>query len=135
MKISAFLNARIKLIGSRQYLETGLILVIFSLLLFLKLPLFWLIHIAIFLSGLLMILPVIFRPVAFVLLMAGEVMGNFMSRLILTLLFFLIITPVALFRRAVGKNDLHLRDFGSNEESVFENRDHVYVPEDLEYPF
>ena len=135
MKIINSLIVRIGLISKRQYLETGVILVVLSLLFFLKFHFLWLIHISIFLSGLLIVWPVIFRPFALLLLMAGELMGNFMSRLILILLFFLIITPIAILRRAIGKNDLHLRDFGRNEESVFENRDHVYVPEDLEYPF
>ena len=58
-------------------------------------------------------------------------------RAFLIFLFFLIVTPIGLFKRFILKKDsMHLKDFkNSNLKSVFKNREHIFVSSDIENPF
>ena len=58
-----------------------------------------------------------------------------MSKVVLTLTFFLVLTPTALFRRLCGKDTLRLRCFGRDQSSVFRVRDHTFTPADIEQPY
>jgi len=58
-----------------------------------------------------------------------------MSRVVLTLAFFLVLTPVALLRRALGHDPMRRKGWKAGSASVFETRDHTYTAEDIERPF
>lgn len=63
------------------------------------------------------------------------VLGAVMSRVILTLLYYLVLTPVALFARAIGKRFLDTR-FRNGSESYWEHRDQEgQSPSDSERQF
>ncbi len=79
--------------------------------------------------------PVLFRPFAFVWLNFSHVLGSIVSRIILTLEFFLLVIPIGLIRRAMGKDTLALKKWKKGEESVFVARDHLYQPDDLKNPY
>jgi hypothetical protein len=65
----------------------------------------------------------------------SDALGFIMSRLILTLIFFLILTPVALVSRLLRKKDLMRKKIDSNISSYFEIRNHEYKPRDLMDPW
>jgi len=65
----------------------------------------------------------------------GTVMGFINLRIILSILFFIIVTPVGLLRRLAGKDSLRIRQFKKGRGSVMVNRDHVYTREDLLHTF
>ena len=55
------------------------------------------------------------------------------SRILLTLIFFLILTPIALFRRLLnGNRELNLKN---DKDSLFVVRDHQYEGKDLKNPW
>lgn len=65
----------------------------------------------------------------------SHLLGSVMSRVILTLVFFLVVTPLALLRRAFGHDPMRVRAWKAGTGSVFETRDHEYTPEEIERPF
>ncbi len=72
-----------------------------------------------FLLGL--VLPVFLKPVFILFSYLGMVMGWIMTRVILTALFYLVITPIGLFSKLVRKRFLELRLF-PKAESYWINR-------------
>ena len=62
----------------------------------------------------------------------SEGLGFVMSRVLLTVIFFLILTPLGLISRLLGKNDLILTP---SEPSFFKVKEQVYTKEDLEHPW
>ena len=79
--------------------------------------------------------PRLFQPSAFVWLSFSGVMGAVMSRLLLFIVYFVIVTPTALLRRAAGRDTLLLRQFKSGEESVMVERNHKYSGRELLRPY
>lgn len=69
------------------------------------------------------------RLIAWLWLKLGDGMGYVMSRLILSLVFFLFLLPLALIYRAVKKDPLGLK---KDKNTFWKNRDHRYLPKDLE---
>ncbi len=79
--------------------------------------------------------PRIFAPVAVVWLGVSHVLGRVMSTLLLTAVFVLIVTPIGILRRAMGKDSLRLRAFKRGSESAMQRRNHVFSGADLERPY
>jgi hypothetical protein len=82
-----------------------------------------------------MIVPRIFAPVAVIWLGLSRLLGTVISKILLTIVFFVLVVPVGLFRRLIGKDALQLKKFGRGEGSVMTNRDHLYGPADVEKPY
>ncbi len=64
----------------------------------------------------------------------AKVLGFINSRIILSGIFFLILTPIALLSRLFSKDRMQLKRLKKGE-SYFKNRDHEYGPEDFENPW
>jgi hypothetical protein len=79
--------------------------------------------------------PPFFRWFAFLWLNFSRLTGGVVSRVIMTLEFFLLVLPVGLIRKAMGKDALALRKWRQGDESVFVVRNHLYRPEDLRNPY
>lgn len=56
-----------------------------------------------------LIVPVILKPIYLIWMMFAVILGWFMTRLILSLLFYLVITPIGLVLRVLGKDLLNLK--------------------------
>ena len=82
-----------------------------------------------------MIVPQIYRPIAVVWLGLADLMGAVVSRILLSIVFFAVVTPIAYLRRLLGKDSLKLLAFKASRESVMVERDHVFVGQDLERPY
>mgnify|MGYP003330419467 CR=1 FL=1 len=59
--------------------------------------------------GLGLIIPIILKPIYIVWMVFAVVLGWFMTRVILSLLFYVIITPIGLIMRAFGKDFLDIK--------------------------
>ena len=55
--------------------------------------------------------------------------------LLLTVIYFVIVLPVALFRKAGGNDTLKLRQFKKSNLSALIVRDHEFTREDMANPF
>jgi saxitoxin biosynthesis operon SxtJ-like protein len=82
-----------------------------------------------------MILPQIFRPVAVVWLGFSNLLGEIVPKILLSIVFFLVVTPIGLLRRLIGKDALKLRVFKGSQDSVMLERNHTFVGRDLEKPY
>jgi len=54
---------------------------------------------------------------------------------LLSILFFLVITPIGVLRRLFGKDSLKLRDFKASRDSATVERNHVFTAQDIEKPY
>ncbi|SHM45138.1 hypothetical protein [Mucilaginibacter sp. OK098] len=81
------------------------------------------------------ILPIVFYPFAVVWFGLSELLSIVSPAIILTLIFFLIVTPVGLIRRLLGKDNMQLKQFKKNRQSVMIDRNHLYTKSDLLHTF
>jgi len=82
-----------------------------------------------------MTVPQIYRPVAVIWLGLSDLLGAVVSRILLSIVFFFVVTPIGIFRRLIGRDSLKLRAFKAGKESVMLERNHTFVGKDLETPF
>ena len=79
--------------------------------------------------------PKVYRYVAVVWLGLSELIGTVVTRILLSIVFFAIVTPMGVLRRAIGKDVLKLRSFGASQESVMLRRNHTFTGRDIEKPY
>lgn len=82
-----------------------------------------------------MIAPSVYRPLALVWFALAEIMGRIASAVILSVLFFLVLSTMGGIRRLTGADPMHLKRWKSGTGSVFHYRDHRFEPGDLDDPF
>lgn len=120
---------------TKEARDTGLAMALLSLLAAWFWSVWELTGLALVLVLLSLIFPRVFRPLAGPWFALSRLMGEISSRIVLTLLFFLVVTPVGLLRRLCGADPLQLRQWHQGNASVMRRRDHLYLPEDLERPY
>ena len=79
--------------------------------------------------------PVVLTPLAKVWFGASHLLGAVMSRVMMTVVFFVVVTPVGVVRRLLGRDALRLREFGRGRGSVLTERDHHVTGSDLVHPY
>jgi len=82
-----------------------------------------------------MIVPNLYYPVAVFWFGFSTLLGSVISKVVLTLLYFLFVMPVALLRRIAGKDTLQLKQFKKSTCSVMVTRDIVFQAKDIEHPY
>lgn len=124
-----------KRVTKDQARDTGMAMVLLCLLLGLLTDTEWLFTLAVPVLVLTMTVPRLYQPVAVVWLGLSHLIGTVVSRVLLTGVFFVVVFPVGLIRRMLGKDSLQLREFGKGKGSVMRARDHVYAPADIDKPY
>ncbi len=82
-----------------------------------------------------MIWPRSFKTLAFIWFGFSKLMGSILSKVLLSITYFILVTPVGLLRRLIGADSLKLKEWKKNQQSVFRNRDHLFSEKDLKNPF
>ena len=82
-----------------------------------------------------MTLPQLYRPIAIIWLGFSDVLGMVVSKILMAIVFFLVVMPIGLLRRLLGKDSLQLKAFKAGTGSVMVNRNHTFTGHDLEKPF
>jgi hypothetical protein len=82
-----------------------------------------------------MIFPMFYYPFAIFWFGISGIMGSIASKVLLFVIYMIIVLPVALWRRLLGKDPLLLKGFKKSNASVMRSRKHVYEASDLEKPF
>ena len=82
-----------------------------------------------------MTVPQLYRPVAVLWLGLSHLLGTVVSKILLTLVFFGVVTPIGLARKLLGIDSLKLKDFKSCENSVMVIRNHIFTGKDIEKPY
>ncbi len=115
--------------------DTGMAMVLICLLLLLTGQRPWLIGVAITLLVVTMTRPQLFAPIAKIWFGLTHLLGSVVSFVILTLIFYVVVTPVAIIRRLKGADALQLKQWHRTTTSAFVEKEHTYVPSDLEHPY
>ncbi len=80
------------------------------------------------------IIPILLKPIYILWMTFAVILGWVMTRVILSLVFYLIMTPIGLLTRLLGEDSLALKK--SNSESYWNNRDRNYeTSQDYEKQF
>ncbi len=120
------------MISRRQNMEVGVVLALVLLIVGLvSKELLWC-RIAVPVLLLTVLAPVAYTPLSWLWLGFARLAERFFSTAMLALIFYLIVTPVALLRRWFSEDTLYLRHFKKDTESVFAVKDKTYKAEDLE---
>jgi hypothetical protein len=118
-----------------QSRDTGMAMVLLLMLALLKWGRNELLIAALIVHVVNMIVPQVFRPVAIAWFGLAHLLGAVASRVLMFVVFALVVTPIGLLRRALGKDSLRLRAFRSGDESVMMVRNHTFTAGDLEKPY
>ncbi|HEY2582247.1 MAG TPA: hypothetical protein VGI43_10575 [Mucilaginibacter sp.] len=81
------------------------------------------------------LLPIIFYPFAVLWFGLSELLSRLSPAIVLTIIFFLIVTPVGLLRRLLGKDTMRLKQFKKDKRSVMIDKNHLYTGTDLLHSF
>ncbi|MGQ9689145.1 MAG: SxtJ family membrane protein [Desulfobaccales bacterium] len=118
-----------------QARDTGLALTLLCLII----VYFWQAHrlvpLAMGLLVLTMVWPRAFQPLAGLWFGLAQLLGTVMSNVILTVLFFGLVTPIGLIRRLFGADTLQLKKWKKGQESVFMVRADLIQKQDLQAPY
>ncbi|GAB6038104.1 hypothetical protein JCM15519_26630 [Fundidesulfovibrio butyratiphilus] len=82
-----------------------------------------------------MVVPAVFKPVAKLWFGLSHLLGTVMSKVLLSLVFFLVLTPMGLLRKLFGKDSMQMRRFKKGDGSVFRVREHTFTATDIETPY
>lgn len=81
------------------------------------------------------LLPIVLYPLELIWFGIAKVLGTITSTLVLGLIFFVVVTPVALIRKLSGSDRLMLGRHWKRKLSAYIRRDHNYAPGDLINPY
>ena len=118
-----------------QARDTGLAMILILLLFVHFGRYYFLILPAIVILVLIMTWPAIFRPLARVWFGLSHFLGSIVSKILLTIIFLTVVTPVALLRRMSGADPMLLKKWKQDDDSVFIERNHTYSSSDLKKPY
>ena len=124
-----------KNVTKSQCKDAGLALVLILLLLALTTSQRYLLPAGIVLLVVTMTAPALYKPFARFWFVFSHTLGTLVSRVLLTVLFYLLVTPVGLLRRLFGKDAMQLKSWKKDRTSVFQSRDHLFTSQDLDQPY
>lgn len=115
--------------------DTGMAMVLILLVLgwLLKNDIYY--HIGIIVLIIDMIIPQLFKPLAYIWFGLALVLSTFVSKILLFIVFVLIVLPVAMLRKLARKDTLQLSKWKKGNGSVFKTRDHLYKGIDINKPY
>ena len=122
-------------ISKEQAKDTGMAVVLIFLLIGVFRQDFDFIKIAIIALIFTMTIPLIYKYLAVIWLGLSHLLGIVISKIVLSLIFFLVVTPVALIRRLMGYDTLKLKQFKNGSGSVMHTRDITFTKNDIDKPF
>lgn len=122
-------------VDKRKAYDTGLALVLILLLLELYAGNRLYLKIALPVLVVNMIFPLVFKPLAYLWFGLAQLMGTVASKVLLFIVYVLMVLPVGLIRRMVGKDPMRLMKWKKGTESVFSTRNHLYTASDIEKPY
>jgi hypothetical protein len=82
-----------------------------------------------------LIIPIVFYPFAAIWFWFSKILSAIGSRVLLTIIFFIVVTPVGLIRRILKKDSLKIDQFKKSKKSAMIDRDHLYTAEDFTNAF
>lgn len=124
-----------KEITAVEYRDTALALVFLCFLLWLFFASVWFLYLGMAILLLAMIMPKSMKYPAMVWLGFSHALGMVVSKIILGFTYFILVVPVGLVRRLMGKDSMRLKSWKNGEVSAFVTRNHHYDKDDLTNQF
>lgn len=124
-----------KELNTAQVYGSGLALILIFILLFMILEVSIFLHIGVALMVALLIWPKPFRYFGILWFAWGDVLGYVVSRIILTLIYFVVVIPVGLIIRKKIRFNMQISQFRKNNGSVFRTREYLFSEKDFSKPF
>jgi hypothetical protein len=122
-------------INSNEAKDTGLAIILILLIIeYIRRP-GWLTFSTMGVLILTMTWPAAFKPLGRIWFAFSHLLGTIVSKVILTLVFYLIVTPVGLIRRILGADPMKNKLWKNGDDSVLVTRDHLYSSEDIQKPY
>ena len=82
-----------------------------------------------------MVRPQVYKPLAKWWFALSNLLSRIVPRILLGILFYVMVTPVGLIRRMLGRDPLQLRKWKKGRESVLRERNHTLSAKDIINPF
>jgi len=82
-----------------------------------------------------LLIPMLFYPIAKLWFALGSLLGFISTKVLLSLIFITMLTPIGVIRKLIGKDSLHLKSFKTNKSSVLKVREHQFSADDLKTPY
>ena len=122
-------------ISKKQAADTGMAAVLILLLigLFTQNNLYYKIAIPVLVIN--MTFPMFYYPFAVIWLGFSHILGTVVSKIILTIVYIIMVMPLGLIRRLLGKDSLQLSEFKKDTRSVMKTRDYIFSSKDIEKPY
>lgn len=122
-------------ISKKQASDTGMAMTLILLLIgfFTKKVIYY--EIAIIALVIDMTIPMFYYPFAVVWLGVTTLLGEVVSKILLSVIYFVVLFPVSIIRQMMGKDTLDLKTFKKSNKSVMVTRDHLFVSKDIEHPY
>ena len=122
-------------ISKKQATDTGMAFVLILLLIgfFTQNDLYYKLSIPVLIIA--MTFPMIYYPLAVIWLGFSQLLGAIVSKIVLTIIYIVVVLPMGLFRRLLGKDSLQLSNFKKDKSSVMKSRNHDFLSKDIENPY
>lgn len=124
-----------KKVSLSQCRDSGLALVLINLILALAISPRYFLPIATAVLVVTMTAPGLFKPFAKFWFGLSHALGTVVSKILLTGLFYILVTPVGIARRVIGKDAMQMKAWKKAKTSVFHTRDHPFTRQDLDHPY
>jgi hypothetical protein len=128
-------NTSVMKLSETQCKDAGMAFVLLFLILNFSFPGGYWLFIATAILVITMCVPGIIKPFAKVWYYGTEFMGTYVSKLILFVVFYIVVTPIGLLRRLLKKDTLKLQEYKKGQKSVMDERNKIYKPGDIVKPF
>lgn len=115
----------------KQCVEFGLVAILVNISLSLYLHESYFVVISLILILITIIFPILFYPIAILWFGLSHIMGTISTKIIMTLVFFILVIPVGIVRKLMGKDSLRVNQFKKGTHSVMLERNHTYTNDDL----
>ncbi|MEZ5082533.1 MAG: hypothetical protein R2750_03665 [Bacteroidales bacterium] len=122
-------------IDKQKARDTGLALVLILLIIDLLFDNILLTKIAVVVLVVDMIVPIVFKPLAYLWFGLAHMMGTIISKVMLFVVYFVFVVPVGFFRKMTGKDPMQLKKWKKNNDSVFVERNLKYSANDIDKPY
>jgi len=124
-----------KSISKKEASDTGMAMTLICLLLgyFTKSIIYYKIAIPVLVIN--MAFPMFYYLFAMIWLGLTNLLGMVVSRILLSIVYIIILLPMGIVRRAMGKDALNLTGFKKDSKSVMIIRNHEFIAKDITNPF
>ena len=132
---SLLLNAFPRRVSTEQCKDTGLAMVLIVLIVGLVTGSKYAMFAAVLITIADMVYPRVFYPVAIIWFGLSTLIGTVVSKVLLSILFFILVTPVGLIRKLLGSDPMKIGQWKMGNDSVFQERNFIYSADDIEKPY